>query len=196
MIAFVFLLLALTSISAETEKVKASVKSGKTKFSCTFTLANDGTAVVLADSKVVCTPNKPTKRKVKDFKLSTDVANYVVSFNINPEKITKATIEFKEKKLIECAAGFTRVCPSGASGVCPEGMFNFCPYNGSPAAEADTWACSCLQTRMLELDVQAGLNPLGECHGECICLSGNMEAIKNKQKPTFFGPKEMPSYCN
>ena len=92
MIAFVFLLLALSSISAETEKVKASVKVGKTKFSCTITLANDGKFVVIGESKVVCTPNKPTKKKVKDFKLSTDIADYLLSFNINPDKITKATI--------------------------------------------------------------------------------------------------------
>ena len=104
--------------------------------------------------------------------------------------------ELKAVKTVECEAGFTRVCPSGAAGASPDGMFNFCPYNGSPAATEDSWACSCLQTRMLELDVQAGLNPLGECHGECICMSGDMEAITKKQKPTFFGPKEMPSYCN
>ena len=89
---FVFLLVAISSVFAETETVKASVKSGKTKFSCTFTLANDGEAVVMGDSKAVCTPNKPTKKKVKNFKLSTDTADYVLSFNINPEKLTKATI--------------------------------------------------------------------------------------------------------
>ena len=98
-------------------------------------------------------------------------------------------------KTTECEAGFTRVCPSGAAGACPDGMFNFCPFNGSPEAKADTWACACMQTRIVELDVQAGLNPLGECHGECVCMSGDMEAITHKQKPTFQGPKQMPSYC-
>ena len=102
----------------------------------------------------------------------------------------------KTVKTVECASGFTRVCPSGANGACPDGMFNFCPYTGSPAAEADTWACSCLQTYMLELDLQNGLSPLGECHGECICMSGNMEGIMKKQKTTFVGAyPTMPSYC-
>ena len=80
------------SAVTETDKVKASVKSGKNKFSCTFTLVSDGDAVLLTDSKVVCTPNKPTKRKVKNFAVSTDKANYKLSFNINPEKLTKATL--------------------------------------------------------------------------------------------------------
>merc|ERR1739838_1214259 len=98
---------------------------------------------------------------------------------------------------VTCEPGFTRVCPSGAAGSCPDEMFSFCPYNGSPAAAADTWACSCLHTTMLELDVQAGINPLGECHGECICISGDMEAITHKQKPAFqeTGTRTMPSYC-
>ena len=90
MLPFVFLCLVLSTASAE--KVKASVKSGKTRFSCTFTLENDGEAVLIGDSKVVCTPNKPTKKKIEDFKLSTDVADYVLSFNINPEKLTKGAI--------------------------------------------------------------------------------------------------------
>ena len=99
-------------------------------------------------------------------------------------------------KSVDCAPGFTRVCPSGASGACPGGMFNFCPYNGSPAPEADTWACSCLQTYLLELDLQNGLSPLGECHGECVCMAGSMEAITHKQKTTFVGAyPQMPSYC-
>ena len=92
MIMFVFLLVAISSVFAETETVKASVKSGKTKFSCTFTLANDGEAVVMGDSKAVCTPNKPAKKKVKNLKVSTDTGEYTLSFNINPEKITKARI--------------------------------------------------------------------------------------------------------
>ena len=105
MLSFVFLCLVLSTASAET--VKASVKSGKTKFSCTFTLENDGKAVLIGDSKVVCTPNKPTKKKVKDFKLSTDAADYVLSFNINPEKLTKAAIGtifvmFLLPKIIHC----------------------------------------------------------------------------------------------
>jgi hypothetical protein len=90
MLPFVFLCFVLSTVSGE--KVKASVKSGKTKFSCTFTLENDGTAVMIGDSKVVCTPNKPTKKKIKDFKLSTDTADYVLSFNINPERLTSAAI--------------------------------------------------------------------------------------------------------
>merc|ERR1711915_686029 len=109
---------------------------------------------------------------------------------------TKAAMTLKEEKTVACEAGFTRVCPSGANGACPEGMFNFCPYSNSPGATADDWPCSCLQSRMLELDIQAGLNPLSECHGECICINKDIEAITKKQKPTFFGPKEMPSYCN
>ena len=87
-----FLLLTVSSISADTEKVKASVKAGNKKFSCTFTLANDGTAMVIGDSKVLCTPNQPTKTKMKDFKLSPDTADYLLSFNINPKKLTKATV--------------------------------------------------------------------------------------------------------
>merc|ERR1740136_12638 len=130
------------------------------------------------------------------FEVSTDTAKYVLSFNINPEKITKSSMELKAVKTTDCEPGFTRVCPTGAAGACPDGMFNFCPYNSSPAANADTWACACLQTRMLELDVQGGINPLGECHGECVCMSGDMMAITNKQKPAFQGPTEMPSYCN
>merc|ERR1719483_920146 len=146
MIAFWFVLLVVSSVLAESEKIKATVKSGKTKFSCTFTLANDGAAVLLGDSKVVCTPNKPTKKKIKDFEVSTDKAKYVLSFNINPEKITKSSMELKAVKTTDCESGFTRVCPTGAAGACPDGMFNFCPYNSSPAANADTWACACLQT--------------------------------------------------
>ena len=83
---------ALHSVLAISETVKTSVKSGKTKFSCTLTLVSDGAAVVLGDSKAVCTPNKPAKKKVKDLKVSTDTGEYTLSFNINPEKITKATI--------------------------------------------------------------------------------------------------------
>merc|ERR1711892_121215 len=114
MIAFWFVLLVVSScVLAESEKIKATVKSGKTKFSCTFTLANDGAAVLLGDSKVVCTPNKPSKKKIKDFEVSTDSATYKLSFNINPEKLTKASMELKEVKTVDCEAGFTRVCPSG-----------------------------------------------------------------------------------
>merc|ERR1711915_1038414 len=177
---FAVLLITVSVVSAAKETVKASVKSGKSKFSCTFTLANDGKAVIMKDSKVVCTPNKPTKRKISNFEVSTDKATYTLSFNINPEKLTKAAMTLKEEKTVACEAGFTRVCPSG----------------NSPGATADEWSCSCLQSRMLELDIQAGLNPLGECHGECICINEDIEAITKKQKPTFFGPKEMPSYCN
>merc|ERR1712183_845667 len=176
MINYCLLLVLLSSVFAETEKIKSSVKVGKNKFSCTFTLASNGTEMLLADSKAVCTPNKPAKKKVNNYEVSTDSATYTLSFNINPEKLTKATMAVKEEKKVECEAGFSRVCPSGA--------------------EADTWACSCLQTRMLELDIQAGLNPLGECHAECVCMDSEVEAITNKQKPTFFGPKQMPSYCN
>merc|ERR1712228_113304 len=184
------------SLEVLPKKRLLKVRFGKTKFSCTFTLVNDGSNVNLKDSKVVCTPNKPAKKKVKNLKVSTDTTDYTLSFNINPEKLTAAKMEKKQVKLIECTRGFTRICPSGENGVCPEGMFNFCPYNGSPGASADTWLCSCLQSRMLELDIQAGLNPLGECHGECVCIGNDMEAITHKQKPTFFGPKQMPSYCN
>ena len=99
-------------------------------------------------------------------------------------------------KLIECEAGFTRVCPSGAEGACPEGMFNFCPYNNNPPTTAGTWPCSCLQTRMLEDDLYEGINPLGECHGECICLGSDVEPVLQKQRPTFAGQRQMPSYCN
>merc|ERR1711915_1063880 len=60
---FAVLIITVSVVSAEKETVKASVKSGKSKFSCTFTLANDGKAVIMKDSKVVCTPNKPSKRK-------------------------------------------------------------------------------------------------------------------------------------
>ena len=92
MISFGFILMALSCVSAESEVVKASVKSGKNKFSCTFTLANDGAAVLKGDSKVVCTPNKPTKKKISNFEVSTDTATYKLSFNINPEKLTKASM--------------------------------------------------------------------------------------------------------
>merc|ERR1712236_161256 len=85
-----FAILLISVVSAEKETVKASVKSGKNKFSCTFTLANDGKDVIMKDSKVVCTPNKPTKRKISNFEVSTDKATYTLSFNINPEKLTKA----------------------------------------------------------------------------------------------------------
>jgi len=191
-----YLLLVLSTVYAETETVKTSVKVGKTKFSCTFTLANDGEAVVMGDSSVKCLPNKPTKKKVNNFEFSSDTASYKVSFNINPEKITKASITaFKEKKTEKCDAGFTRVCPVGEDGSCAEGSFNFCPYGG-PGAEADSFSCGCLPTRMVEEDFMAGINPLGECHGECVCIDGELEPITNKQKPTFFGPKQMPSYCN
>ena len=76
----------------EKEVVKASVKSGNKKFSCIFTLTSNGGAVVLADSKVVCTPNKPTKRTVTNFAVSTDLADYILSFKINPEKLTMGTM--------------------------------------------------------------------------------------------------------
>merc|ERR1719347_1448763 len=196
MMNFYLLLVLLSSVYAETEEVKTTVKVGKTKFKCTFTLASDGGNVTLNESKVVCTPNKPTKKKVQDYEIFTDTAVYNISFNINPEKLTKASMVVNEKEEEPCEAGYTRVCPSGADGACPDGMFNFCPYDGSPGAEADAWDCTCLATRMLELDIQAGLNPLGECHEECVCLDGDVEAITNKQKPTFFGPKQLPSYCN
>merc|ERR1712106_252501 len=122
---------ALHSVLAISETVKTSVKSGKTKFSCTLTLVSDGAAVVLGDSKAVCTPNKPAKKKVKDLKVSTDTGEYTLSFHIN-----------------------------------------------------------------LELDLQNGLSPLGECHGECVCMAGSMEAITHKRKTTFVGAyPQMPSYC-
>jgi len=154
---------------------------------------NDGHAVDIKESKVVCTPNKPKKKEVTNFNLTTEKADYILSFKINPEELTAANMTIKVEK---CEAGFTRVCPSGGGGSCPEGMFNFCPYDNSPPDTADSWSCSCLQTRMLELDLQGGLNPLGECHEECICVDNTIEAILNKQKPTFLGPRQKPSYCN
>jgi hypothetical protein len=92
MISFGFFLLALSCVSAESETVKSKVTVGSKEFSCTFTLANDGAAVVLGDSKAVCTPNKPKKKTVTDFEVSTDTATYKLSFKINPEKITKASM--------------------------------------------------------------------------------------------------------
>jgi len=195
------LLLVLSTVYAETETVKTSVKVkvGKDKFknfSCTFTMANDGEAVVMGDSSVKCLPDKPTKKKVNNFKFESDTAFYKVSFNINPEKITKASITaFKEKKTEKCDAGFTRVCSLGEDGSCAEGSFKFCPYGG-PGAEAERFSCSCVSTRQVEKDYMEEINPLGECHGECVCIDGELEPITNKQKPTFFGPKQMPSYCN
>ena len=86
------IIFGLPAALAATDTAKAKVKVGKKKFSCTFTLENDGQAVVIANSKVKCTPNKPEKKKVEAFKLSTDIADYVLSFNINPENLTKANI--------------------------------------------------------------------------------------------------------
>merc|ERR1711936_970127 len=134
------------------EKVKAPVKVGKKKFSCSFTLVSEGDQVVLGDSKVSCTPNKPPKKKVSNFKISTDKAKYTLSFNINPEKLTKASIELLPVPVVPCDPGYTRVCPSGEAGVCPQDMFSYCPYTTTPGAGGDTWPCVCLQTRMMELD--------------------------------------------
>ena len=36
---------------------------------------------------------------------------------------------------------------------------------------------------------------MGECHGECLCISAEMTASLYKQKPAFAGPVTMPSYC-
>merc|ERR1719244_1695711 len=114
MILYCLLLVLLSSVYAETEKIKSSVKVGGTKFSCTFTLVREEKNVSLTESKVACKPNKPTKKKVNNFEVSTDSATYNVSFNINPEKLTKASVAVKEEKKVGCEAGFTRVCPSGA----------------------------------------------------------------------------------
>ena len=92
MMNYYLVLVLLSSVYAETEKIKATVKVGKTKFTCTFTLASDGGNVTLNESKVACTPNKPTKKKVQDYVIFTDSANYTLSFNINPEKLTKASM--------------------------------------------------------------------------------------------------------
>ena len=86
------LTVGLSAALAASETAKGKVKVANKKFSCTFNLENDGQSVVIADSKVDCNPNKPAKKKVKDFKLSTDIADYVLSFNINPEKLTKANM--------------------------------------------------------------------------------------------------------
>merc|ERR1712215_76639 len=105
------LLTVLTQVWTEkvTEKVKAPVKVGKKKFSCSFTLVSEEDQVLFGDSKVSCTPNKPTKKKVSNFEISTDKAKYTLSFNINPEKLTKAAMTLKEEKTVACEAGFTRV---------------------------------------------------------------------------------------
>merc|ERR1711936_522082 len=173
---FLLLLLAvLAQVWTEkvAEKVKAPVKVGKKKFSCSFTLVSEGDQVVLGDSKVSCTPNKPTKKK-----------------------LSKASIELLPVPVVPCDPGYTRVCPSGEGGVCPQDMFSYCPYTTTPGAGGDTWPCVCLQTRMMELDIQAGVSPLGECQGECVCLSNSIHLIMSKEKPAFQGQTNMPSYCN
>merc|ERR1711875_160570 len=69
MMNYYLVLVLLSSVYADTEKIKATVKVGKTKFTCTFTLASDGGNVTMNESKVVCTPNKPTKKKVQDYEI-------------------------------------------------------------------------------------------------------------------------------
>merc|ERR1719435_223420 len=102
MIHYCLLLVLLTSVYAETEKIKSSVKvvtnNKVTKFSCTFTLVREEKNVSLTESKVACKPNKPKNRTKEDFEVSTDLATYKLSFNINPENLTEASVAVKEEK--------------------------------------------------------------------------------------------------
>ena len=69
-----------------------SIKVGSTKFKCTFNLVSDGSNFSTDDSKVTCTPNKPKNKKVKNMKITTTLATYTLSFKINPEQITSASM--------------------------------------------------------------------------------------------------------
>ena len=91
MIGTVLLLFLATDASAFTETVTRSFKMGRTKFTCSFTMATDGISKVDMDvSKAVCTPNKPTGKSKRFLTVVGEKAIYNVSLSINPEKITFA----------------------------------------------------------------------------------------------------------
>merc|ERR1712096_340409 len=135
-------------------------------------------------------------KKVKNMGITTTLATYTMSFKINPEQITSASMVLAPVEQMTCPAGHTAMCPSGAAGECQENMFVWCPYNESPPAEAASWDCACQPTRMVEKDLEAGMSPWSECSRECMCIGNEVEKILNKQKPTFWAPPSMPSYCN
>ena len=72
------------------EELKAKVLRGK--FSCKFSLVSENTKVILEESSVSCSPAKPKKQKVSGLEIEGRLGTYTLSFNINPSKITRATL--------------------------------------------------------------------------------------------------------
>ena len=166
------LLLPLLTVyggTVQKDVFKATLKTGKKAFTCSFMVELQDMDILSATVKC---PPKVKNVKFTNLKLKGNLAEYLVSFRLPKRPMKKPTPVMKISIFSPCPTGYTQVCTPGNSG-CRNGMEEYCPGDGSSHDTRGNHMaekCSCIPSAVVEAAQYAGVHPLGSCHDECVCL--------------------------
>ena len=182
---------SLQELFKSTEEVKTGTKTLK----CTFNLIYKDLKLNEKKSKVKCSPRVKKSVDIPNYSISGD--SLIFSFDLKIMKNGKVILSnsalessaateseptgmlqklhVKKKKNVpleqNCSFGFTEVCSNDPKYSSSKRSL-FCPKSVTiNMKKTDKNAtCACLQTRMVEQDVESGISPLGKNHKGCVYL--------------------------